>query len=376
MDILIDASRNRSGGAISHILGILNDGINPSVYGIKKVYVCSYSKLLNRINDKPWLCKVNHIFLEKSIFHQLIWQIFILPRYFKNRKINVCLYTDASAYVMIKNSIVMSRDMLSFEPGHIDLFPNFKDRLRLKIIGWLQIRSMRKAKNVVFLTKYAKYVISKYTGSLNSVSIIPHGLKNNFINVWKHRKELSKPISIIYVSNASHYKHHINVLKAVKEINKKGIDVKLNLIGANIGPASTKLQNAIKIEDAKSYVRTTKFMNANEIVDELKTADLGIFASSCENMPNTLIEMMGSGIPIACSNRGPMLEVLGTSNFTFNPFKSSEIYDVLMDMINNYETAKMHGKICLERSKKFSWVKCSKDTFKNISELEFDNYLN
>ena len=55
MDILIDASRNRSGGAISHILGILNDGINPSVYGINKVYVCSYSKLLNRINDKPWL---------------------------------------------------------------------------------------------------------------------------------------------------------------------------------------------------------------------------------------------------------------------------------------------------------------------------------
>ena len=30
MDILIDASRNRSGGAISHIVGILNDSINPN----------------------------------------------------------------------------------------------------------------------------------------------------------------------------------------------------------------------------------------------------------------------------------------------------------------------------------------------------------
>ena len=268
----------------------------------------------------------------------------------------------------------MSRDMLSFEPGHIDLFPNFKDRLRLKIIRWLQIRSMRKAKNVVFLTKYAESVISKYTGRLNSVSIIPHGLKKIFINVWKHRKELSKPISIIYVSNASHYKHHINVLNAVKEINKKGIDVKLNLIGANIGAASAKLQNAIKIEDAESYVRTTKFMKASEIVDELKNADIGIFASSCENMPNTLVEMMGSGIPIACSNRGPMLEVFGTNNFTFNPFKSCEIYNVLMDMINNYENAKIHGKTCLERSKKFSWLKCSKETFKNISEFEIDNF--
>ena len=181
---------------------------------------------------------------------------------------------------------------------------------------------MLKAKNVVFLTEYAQAIISKHTGPLNSTSIIPHGLKNNFINVWKNRTKINNPISIIYVSNASYYKHHINVLKAVKEIFKKGIDLKLNLIGANVGAASYDLQQAIKIEGAeKNTLRTTKFMNESEIVDELKNADIGVFASSCENMPNTLVEMMGSGIPIACSNR-PMLEVLGTNNFTFNPFKS------------------------------------------------------
>ena len=373
MNILIDASRNRSGGAISHILGILNDGINPNVYGIKKVYICSYFKLLNRIEDKPWLHKVNHPFLEKNIIYQLLWQVFILPKFFKKKKLKVCLYTDASAVVKIKDSIVMSRDMLSFEPGHIKLFPKFKDRLRLQIIGWLQVISMRKAKNVVFLTNYAQTVISKYTGNLNSTSIIPHGLKNNFINVWKNRAEINNPISIIYVSNASYYKHHINVLKAVKEIYKNGIDVKLNLIGANVGAASKNLKNAIRIEDAENYVRTTKFMNVSEIVDELKNADIGVFASSCENMPNTLVEMMGSGIPIACSNRGPMIEVLGTDNFTFNPFKVNEIYNVILDMINNYENAKVHGKFCLERSKKFSWLRCSDETFKNISKLDYSN---
>tara|TARA_B110000027_G_C16120327_1_gene302483 strand:- start:1354 stop:2478 length:1125 start_codon:yes stop_codon:yes gene_type:complete len=374
VDILIDASRNRSGGAISHILGILNDGIDPNVYGINKVYICSYSKLLNRIEDKPWLHKVNHRFLEKSIFHQLFWQTFILPRYFNKKRIKVCLYTDASAVVRIKNSIVMSRDMLSFEPGHIELFPKFKDRLRLKIIGWLQVSSMRRAKNVVFLTKYAKTVIMKHTGKLNSTSIIPHGLKNSFINVWKSRAEMNNPISIIYVSNASYYKHHMNVLNAVKEIYKKGIDVKLNLIGASVGAASGNLQQAIKTEDAENYVRTTEFMSVKEIIEELKSADIGVFASSCENMPNTLVEMMGSGIPVACSNRGPMLEVLGTSNFTFNPFKSDEIFNVLTDMINNYENAKLHGQVCSETSAKFSWLKCSQDTFKNISE--FGNRIN
>jgi glycosyltransferase involved in cell wall biosynthesis len=373
MDIIIDASRNRSGGAISHILGILNDGVNPNFYGINKIYVCSYSKLLKRIEDKPWLHKINHCFLEKSIIHQVLWQIFILPRMVKRKKIKVCLYTDAAAFVRVKNSIVMSRDMLSFEPGHMELFPRVKDRLRLRIIGWLQIRSMQKARNVVFLTKYAQAVISKHTGPLHSTTIIPHGLTNNFIDVWKKKEKLSNTITIIYISNASYYKHHINVLRAVKKIKEMGIDVRLNLIGANVGAASANLQRAIKAEDAKDYVRTTKFMNINELVDEIKKADIGIFASSCENMPNTLVEMMGSGIPIVCSNRGPMLEVLGSSNFTFNPFKTDEIFNVLVDMINNYDNALNHGQFCLLTSKKFTWQKCSRDTFKNISNFKFES---
>ena len=60
MDIIIDASRNRSGGAVAHILGILNSDIDPNNYGINKVYICSYNRLLDRIEDKPWLIKVNH----------------------------------------------------------------------------------------------------------------------------------------------------------------------------------------------------------------------------------------------------------------------------------------------------------------------------
>ena len=292
MDILIDASRNRSGGAISHIVGILNDGINPNLYGINKVYLCSYSKLLNKIVHKPWFIK-SIIFLEKNIFISFSGK-YLFSQIFKKKKLKfVCILMHQHCKNKKFNSNV--RDMLSFEPGHIKLFPKFKDRLRLQIIGWLQVISMRKAKNVVFLTNYAQTLISKYTGNLNSTSIIPHGLKNNFINVWKNRAEINNPISIIYVSNASYYKHHINVLKAVKEIYKNGIDVKLNLIGANVGAASKNLKNAIRIEDAENYVRTTKFMNVSEIVDELKNADIGVFASSCENMPNTLVEMMGQG---------------------------------------------------------------------------------
>lgn len=368
MNILIDASRNRSGGAVAHILGILNCGINPNDYGIQNVYICSYTNLLNRIDDKPWLHKVNHNFLEKNLIFQFIWQIFILPNYFKKKKLDMCLYTDASAIIRISNSIVMSRDMLSFEPGQIQLFPKFKDRLRLKIIGYLQVISMRKAKNVVFLTNYARKIILQYSGFLKSTSIIPHGIKGEFVDSWEETTSLGKTISIIYVSNASYYKHHLNIIKAIKKIRASGLNLKLNLIGAKVGAASLKLHQGIQSENAADFVRTTKFMNVDEIINELKNADIGLFASSCENMPNTLVEMMGSGIPVACSNRGPMLEVLGTDKYTFNPYNVNEIFDTLLEMINNYDEAKNHGRFCAKKSKKYSWLKCSQDTFKNIYE--------
>ena len=35
-------------------------------------------------------------------------------------------------------------------------------------------------------------------------------------------------------------------------------------------------------------------------------------------MPNTLVEAMASGLPIACSDRGPMPEVLGDGGVLFD----------------------------------------------------------
>ena len=63
----------------------------------------------------------------------------------------------------------------------------------------------------------------------------------------------------------------------------------------------------------------------HELHSEYKDADLGVFASSCENLPIILIEKMASGLPIACSNKGPMPEVLGSAGVYFDPENSYEI---------------------------------------------------
>ena len=46
----IDASRNRSGGAKAHLVGILSE-VNPLNYGIKEVHLWAPDSLLNELEN-------------------------------------------------------------------------------------------------------------------------------------------------------------------------------------------------------------------------------------------------------------------------------------------------------------------------------------
>ena len=111
----------------------------------------------------------------------------------------------------------------------------------------------------------------------------------------------------------------------------------------------------------------------NKLPNILKNSDIFIFASSCENMPNTLIEAMASGLPIACSNRGPMPEILKDAGVYFDPENPTKIVNSLKKLITNENYRKKISKIAMLLSTNYSWQKCSKETFAFLSKT-FKNY--
>ena len=58
-------------------------------------------------------------------------------------------------------------------------------------------------------------------------------------------------------------------------------------------------------------------------------ADGFIYASTCENMPNIVIEAMSSGLPILSSNYGPMPEFLKDACLYFDPTSVESIINAL-----------------------------------------------
>jgi glycosyltransferase involved in cell wall biosynthesis len=366
----IDACRIRSGGGLAHLLGILKEG-NPDKYGVSKVYIWSHARLLEALPEAEWLVKINPPMLQKSLPHQLIWQWKMLPKEARRAGCDILFTADASTLCCFRPSVVLSQDMQSYEAGIMNQYGLSIKRLRLIIIGILQTLSMKRADGVIFLTNYAKGSIERATGNIENSAVIPHGIDSEFRRIvltrtWPVEEE---EVRCVYISNAAMYKHQWVVVRAIGKLRKRGVAVQLLLVGGGNGLAKKLLKNAISEMDRFGrFVECREFVPHREIPGILANADLCIFASSCENMPITLMEAMAAGLPIACSNRGPMPEVLCDGGLFFNPEDPDSIAEATEKIIKDELLRKRLSKRAKEISEQYSWTRCADETWAFITE--------
>ena len=367
MILAIDASRNRSGGAIAHLIGILTYA-DPKKFGIKKIHVWSHKKLLSALPIYPWLELHNPKELEKSIFSQVYWQYFKFHKELNRCECDILLNTDAGTVGRFKPNVTMSRDMLSYEENEMKRYIGTLSWIRLLVLRYIQNYSFKNANGVIFLTNYAADVIQSYCGSLKNIQIIPHGSHEIFRNIDRNERSASlinqKIIRCLYVSNALPYKHQWNVINAISILRIKGYAVELNLVGVGNGPSQHLIDKAVaKCDPLNNLIKQHGFVDNSQLVPYLEEADIFIFASSCENMPVTLIEAMASKLPVACSNRGPMPEILKDGGEYFNPEKPEEIAKAVEKLIINEDERKNYINRSVELANLFSWKRCSDETF-------------
>jgi glycosyltransferase involved in cell wall biosynthesis len=362
----VDASRNRSGGAKAHLLGILKDS-DPLAHGIREVHVWSYRALLERLPDLPWLIKHNPPELERSLLHQMWWQYRALPVEARKNECSILLNTDAGSVCRFRPAVTMSRDMLSYEPGEIKRFGISRARLRLLLLRIVQSQSMRFADGVIFLTQYAARVIQQSTGALGRTAVIPHGVGTAFTNndsrvSWP--ENLARSIRCLYVSNAAMYKHQWTVVQAIAALRSRGFNLELVLAGGGRGRAARLLDKEIARNDPTGrFVRCLGFVPHHDLPSLLAEADLFVFASSCENMPNTLVEAMAVGLPIACSNRGPMPEVLRDGGVYFDPEDPESIAGAIETLIRDPGLRMSVATRAKGLSGEYSWARCGAETW-------------
>ena len=181
----------------------------------------------------------------------------------------------------------------------------------------------------------------------------------------------SNPLKLLYVSTIFDYKHQINVVESVVRLRHKGFPIVLELVGG-VGQKKTGKMLAKKIKEVvpnSRLITWSKDVGLNGVVDYYHSCDVFIFASSCENMPNILIEAMASGLPIVCSTSEPMPEFLEDAGYYFNPENITEIEQAVEKMLTERDLRANFSSKAFSKAGNYSWEVCADKTFNFLFEM-------
>ena len=372
----IDATNLSSGGGLTHLIELLGFA-NPKIHGFDRIVVWGPSASLKLIGDRPWLDKRNPLTLDKGLLRRTFWQRRRLSQAVRNEGCSVLFVPGGSYQGDFYPVVTMSQNLLPFEMNEALRFGWSFLTFKLILLRLIQSRSFKKVDGIIFLTEYARKTVMRVTGDLNGqTSTIAHGLSPRFFKVPKSQKNISyyseaRPYKILYVSIIDQYKHQWHVVEAVSSLREAGIPIVLDLVGPAYPPALKRLNAKIdSLEGDTHWVKYHGSIAFEALHNYYAEADLGLFASSCENMPFILLETMASGLPIACSNRGPMPEILGEAGVYFNPELPEDIATALLTLIQSDRLRSDLSFSSYELAQRYKWENCADETFRFIKLIE------
>jgi glycosyltransferase involved in cell wall biosynthesis len=382
MRVGIDASNLRGGGTTTHLIELLR-AANPPEFGFHEVFVWAGSAVLNKIEDRQWLRKSPQQLLEQAAnpysdrrhLQRAYWQRFRLRKLAESVGCDVLFVPGGMDNSGFHPIVTMSRNMLPFDPGEASRYGWSLSRLRLWILRRLQTRTFRNADGLIFLTAYARDVVSQVARITRpKTTVIPHGVSQKFSFPPRKQRDLSEysfsqPIRVLYVSTVDMYKHQWHVAEAIAQLRTAGFPVALDLVGPAYQAGLQRLTKKLNSLGASSNLVQYRGAVPYDVLHNLyKTADLKVFASSCENMPNILLEAMAAGLPIACSKSGPMPEVLGDAGVYFDPESPHEIAEAIETLVRSPQLRARNAAVGFERSQQYSWKRCASETFAFLAE--------
>jgi glycosyltransferase involved in cell wall biosynthesis len=327
MRLCIDASNIRAGGGVTHLLELLRHG-DPVAAGFDEVHLWAPRATLARIGDRTWLHKRWLPVLEAGYLRRALWQRMSLATLARADRCALLFAPGGSFSTSFRPVVTMSRNMLPFEAHEVRRYGFTAYRLKLELLRRVQSSSLRKADARIFLTQFAHDRITQAIGPFTGhTRIVPHGVDERFVLPPRPPRALSdcneaSPLRLLYVSTIDLYKHQAEIARAVATLHAAGLPLTLDLVGGAgaYPPALAPLQSTLRALDPQArFLRYHGAVPYEQLAVHYRAADIAVFASSCENMPNTLLEMMAASLPIACAARGPMPEVLGDAGLYFDP---------------------------------------------------------
>lgn len=202
-----------------------------------------------------------------------------------------------------------------------------------------------------------KSVVEEYGIDSKSTPVVFNGVP---MENCHRKKEYTGNKKILHIGRFSPAKNHEVLVRAFSTIVERGYDVKLYLYGQG------ELEKPIKELVKNLHMEKNIFFCGltDDVYSVMEKCDIFVLPSLYEGMPMTLIEAMGTGMPILASNVGGIPDMIENekSGLLCEPTEDGVVKN-LERLIESSDERKLYGENAIISSEKFSADKMAKDYY-------------
>lgn len=373
MRILINAFSARLGGGQTYLLGLLRHV--PECADLEVLVLAPDSLALP---EHPRVRRLRPRWPVTNPLLRTLWEKMRLPALLRSERVDV-LFCPGGVLATRPppgcRTATMFRNMIPFDPRVRKSIPFGPQRVRNWLLYRVMLKSMSSADLTIFVSAHARKLIESLVPVRHAVTL-SHGIGEAFRT---HARDLPAPDFlpegqyILYVSRFDVYKHHLEVLAAYSQL-PEAIRARngLVLVGETGTPQSARVATLIERLDLAERVLITGPIPHAQLPAVYKHARLILFASSCENCPNILLEALGAGRPIASSGVLPMPEFGGDAVAYFSPYDPQDIAATMLCLLTDEHLAGELAAKAGARSERYDWSDTARNTWRRLCELGGD----
>lgn len=216
----------------------------------------------------------------------------------------------------------------------------------------------RKKVTPVALTELVKEsILDEYGLKGSDVPVVFNGIPLDRC-VKKNGYILGDKIKILHIGRYSDAKNHSELIKAIALLHQNYPNIELHLFGE--GVLKDKVKEAICESCASEYV--IEHGTTSNPYKYLHESDIFVLPSKYEGMPMTLIEAMGTALPIVASKVGGIPDMIEDNKEGLLCIPNADdILKKIARLIENQDLREILGRAAYEAANKFSSAKMAKE---------------
>jgi len=329
--------------------------------------------------DNPLLKLINQ---ENFIFHRFLlnarfsfirhfWEQIIMPIELKKLKIDI-MFTAKNANILLApcKTVTSIRNM---EPL---CYRKYKNDWKLNFFSYFRYLitkiSVKKAHRIVAVSGFVKSCLEeRFPEAAHKIDVVYNG-NPAMDQINKSNLDRGNGRFLLSASKFVAYANQFNLVQGYFELFKENKDLpSLWIAGGVLDKHYFKMiMKFIKENDLENKVIILGLVSHERLKQLYANALAFLFPSTLEACPQTLIEVMTYGIPIAAANVPPMPEICENAALYFEPYNKKDISDKIKQILTNKDLRNSLKEASLMRCKFFSWQKTARQLeglFSNIA---------